>query len=328
MPRIPVLFLLLSLLTQAPARGAEPPACTGRDLSTDASLKPDWAAHADDLVNGDGLLWTIDKPGLASSYLFGTIHSTAAGPIALASQTRPLVEQSQSFASELGLLDAKKKVDLSAAMLQAALSPDKDTLAEALDAKDAAAVDGYLASKGLPTEFARHLKLWMLAVVVSLPSCESEGQTMGLPEVDEMLAAFAQGRHIPITALESVAEQLNTLSQAPLDLSAVLLKSAARMPSQVEDSYKTLLNLYLQKRPSSAIAILDAVPEITSRERDAEAEFTRLLLSDRNETMIDRAAPLLAKGGAFIAVGALHLVGKGGLVALARQRGYEVAKVW
>ena len=30
--------------------------------------------------------------------------------------------------------------------------------------------------------------------------------------------------------------------------------------------------------------------------------------------MAERAAPLLAKGGAFIAVGALHLPGKGGLI--------------
>ena len=42
-------------------------------------------------------------------------------------------------------------------------------------------------------------------------------------------------------------------------------------------------------------------------------ELTRRLLADRNETMAERAAPLLAKGGAFIAVGALHLSGKRGL---------------
>ena len=327
MPRVFAIGLL-ALLSQTSAWGAEPPACAGRDLSTDARLKPDWTAHADDLVNGDGLLWKLEKPGLAPSYFYGTIHSTGAGPIALANQTRSLIEHSASFASELGLLDAKMRIDLSAAMLQAALSPDKDTLAEALDAKDAAMVDGYLVNKGLPSEFVHHIKLWMLAMVVSLPFCESEGQRLGLPEVDEMLAELAQSYHVPITALESVAEQLNILSQASPALSAVLLKSAARAPQQMDDAYKTLLSLYLQKRPSSSIAILDADPELTPGEREAADEFTRLLLSDRNETMIDRAAPLLAKGGAFVAIGALHLVGKGGLVELARQRGFTISRVW
>ena len=44
--------------------------------------------------------------------------------------------------------------------------------------------------------------------------------------------------------------------------------------------------------------------------------------------MMKRAAPLLAKGGAFIAVGALHLPGKGGLIERARAAGYRVTKVW
>ncbi len=43
--------------------------------------------------------------------------------------------------------------------------------------------------------------------------------------------------------------------------------------------------------------------------------------------MRDRALPLLGKGGAFIAVGALHLPGDKGLVALFREAGYTVTAV-
>ena len=44
--------------------------------------------------------------------------------------------------------------------------------------------------------------------------------------------------------------------------------------------------------------------------------------------MAERAALLLADGGAFIAVGALHLVGKAGLIERFRALGYTVTKVW
>jgi uncharacterized protein YbaP (TraB family) len=54
----------------------------------------------------------------------------------------------------------------------------------------------------------------------------------------------------------------------------------------------------------------------------------RVLLLDRNAVMAERAAPLLASGGAFIAVGALHLVGKSGLVERFRAEGYTATKVW
>jgi uncharacterized protein len=44
--------------------------------------------------------------------------------------------------------------------------------------------------------------------------------------------------------------------------------------------------------------------------------------------MAKRAAPLLASGGAFIAVGALHLTGKDGLIERFRADGYTVTRVW
>jgi len=40
------------------------------------------------------------------------------------------------------------------------------------------------------------------------------------------------------------------------------------------------------------------------------------------------APPLLASGGAFIAVGALHLAGKTGLIERFRAEGFTVTKVW
>ena len=44
--------------------------------------------------------------------------------------------------------------------------------------------------------------------------------------------------------------------------------------------------------------------------------------------MAERTAPLISAGGAFIAVGALHLSGKDGLVERVRAAGYEVTKVF
>jgi len=36
----------------------------------------------------------------------------------------------------------------------------------------------------------------------------------------------------------------------------------------------------------------------------------------------------VSSGGAFVAVGALHLPGAGGLIARFRERGYRVVNVW
>jgi uncharacterized protein YbaP (TraB family) len=318
-------FAVLALCANA---WADAPECGGVDLAVDTSIKPDWTRHADDLVNSNGLLWSIEKPGLAPSYLYGTMHSTSAGPMQLAAKAAPYATRAKLVATELGPLDAAQKIELGAALLRAAMSPEADTFSGYIEGEDAGRVEQLLAAKGTPALMAHHLKLWMLVISASLPKCEIEGQTKGLPEVDESFARIAEAQHATVVGLETIDEQLRTIASIPTPLAATILKSSARGGPLADDGYKTLLSLYEQKRPAAALAILDAAPGLTDEERLAEAEFTRRLLADRNATMADRAAPLLEKGGTFIAVGALHLSGKGGLIELLRRRGYQVTNVW
>jgi uncharacterized protein YbaP (TraB family) len=56
--------------------------------------------------------------------------------------------------------------------------------------------------------------------------------------------------------------------------------------------------------------------------------FTRRLLYERNVRMAERAEPRLREGGAFSAVGALHLYGGSGVLALLEQRGWRVTRVY
>lgn len=50
-------------------------------------------------------------------------------------------------------------------------------------------------------------------------------------------------------------------------------------------------------------------------------------ITDRNIRMAGRAAPLLGEGNAFIAVGAMHLIGEKGLVELFRKQGYVMTRL-
>jgi uncharacterized protein YbaP (TraB family) len=318
-------FALLGLGANAWADAVE---CNGVDLSADASIKPDWKRYADDLINANGLLWRIEKRGLLASYLYGTMHSTSAGPMQLAEKAAPYALKAKIVATELGPLDAAQKIELGAAMLRSAMSPNADTFAGYIEGEEARQVEQLLVGKGTPALMAHHLKLWMLAITASLPKCEIEGQTKGLPEVDESFARIAEAQHAQVVGLETIDEQLHTIATIPTSLAAEILKLSARGGPLADDGYKTLLSLYEQERPAAALAILDAAPGLTDDERRAEAELTRRLLADRNATIADRAAPLLEKGGAFIAVGALHLPGKGGLIELLRGKGYQVTNVW
>jgi hypothetical protein len=88
------------------------------------------------------------------------------------------------------------------------------------------------------------------------------------------------------------------------------------------------MELYVKGRPVEAMPIIDASGLLSKEEIAAEDAFSVLLLRERNRVMVDRAKPLIEAGGAFIAVGAFHLTGKDGLVALLRGEGFTLTSLW
>ncbi len=212
-------------------------------------------------------------------------------------------------------------------MIARALDRDHDTLAAA-PPEDREAIEKLIASLGYPLDFARHLKLWFLAVLTATPACETERQALDLPEVDQFLAGQAKAAGIPVVALETVQEQLDAVASVRPEVAAALLAAAARHPEMNDDVYATLIKLYRESRPADILAVGDALAELTSRERAAEDEFVARLMTARNAIMAERLAPELQQGGVFVAVGALHLSGKDGLVERLRRAGYTVTKLW
>jgi uncharacterized protein len=324
-----VFALVSSILALARAEAKAPEVCRGGDLTHVEGLAAAEAKRADDLVNADGLLWRIEKPGLPPSYLYGTMHTTDDSALDLAQRAAPHILGAKVVATELGgPIDSIEKANIGAATLAKAVDRDHDTFEGVVAPKDREGIEKYLANQGYPNEFAHHLKLWFLALVTALPLCEAEREALDLPEVDQFLAQTAQDAGAKVIGLETPQEQLDVIATMRPEVAATLLAVAAREPGMSDDLYATMLRLYRESRPAEILPISDAVGQLSEAERAAEDEFMLALLQGRNAIMAERAAPLLASGGAFIAVGALHLSGKDGLVERFRAEGYTVTKVW
>ncbi len=320
---------LLSLLTLTLAQAKPPEACLGADLAHVEGLGAAEAARADDLVNAEGLMWRIDKPNLAPSHLFGTIHSTDDSALEVARRAAELIKGAEVVATELGgPIDSIARANMTGAMLAEALDRDHDTFEGVIPPADREPIERFLAGQGYPAEFVHHLKPWFLAILTALPSCEAEREALDLPEVDQFLAQTAKDSGVNVVGLETPQEQLDALETMRPEVAATLLTLAAREPGMNDDLYATMLRLYRESRPAEILPISDAVGGLSEAERSAQDQFTRVLLVDRNAVMAERAAPLLASGGAFIAVGALHLTGKDGLIERFRADGYTVTRVW
>ena len=307
------------------------PVCAGRDLSRD--VEPDALARAseqrrDQLENAQGLLWRIEKPPAAPSYLFGTIHSTDERAAAVARKAAAHIAGAKVVATELGgPFDTLAMTAMGAVVAIKAVARDGDTLAGLGAPADVALVEKYLAARGVNAAAAHRLRIWFLAALTASPTCEVQRQQSGLPIVDEIVARTARDLGVKVVALETVGEQTDALASLDPSVSATALISAAQRPELGPDAYATLLSLYVQEKPGEILSVIDASHIMTAQEIAADEQMTRELLGARNKIMVERMAPLLEAGGAFVAVGALHLTGKGGLIALLREAGYSVTAV-
>lgn len=72
---------------------------------------------------------------------------------------------------------------------------------------------------------------------------------------------------------------------------------------------------------------LDQIESIINNPEFGTTENQDILLDNRNKNWVGQLKEIMKKGPVFTAVGAGHLVGKAGLIALLRAEGYTVKGV-
>ncbi len=66
----------------------------------------------------------------------------------------------------------------------------------------------------------------------------------------------------------------------------------------------------------------------SAQETHLAQQFEKQFITMRNKRMVERMERHLKQGGAFVAVGALHLSGEEGVLRLLQKRGFTVKKAY
>lgn len=332
---INVLFFLSFLLVAALAVGqarAETPTCTGVDLM-EALRKDDPAAaskieaDARATPNGSGLLWKIEKAGLGTSYLFGTMHMTDPRVTALPPFAQAAFDASSTVVIETtDVLDQAKMMAAIGQKPELMMFTDKTTLQSLLSPEDAKAVEAALAERGIPLASVAKMKPWMLSAMVALPACEMARKAAGLPVLDVKLAKDAEAAGKELRGLETVTDQLEAMASLPMDFHIRGLVDTLKLGDRMDDVVETMISLYLKGEVGAIWPLFrEVLPDGGAEE--GYAAFEEVMVTARNKTMAAEADPILKEGGAFVAVGALHLPGAEGIVEILRRSGYSVTAV-
>jgi uncharacterized protein YbaP (TraB family) len=178
---------------------------------------------------------------------------------------------------------------------------------------------------GLPANAVLRMRPMMIAGVVSIPPRMIRRLAAGQQGVDLQLAKSAIGRGIPIYALESVEEQIDTLSAMEHGHEAEILRMTVALRSQREEIYEQMLEAYLS---GDILAFLDMTLETFRGEDEALAEvFMDEILYRRNRLFVTRLSRHLSDGNALIAVGAAHIPGRDGVLDLLEAQGYRITRL-
>jgi len=130
------------------------------------------------------------------------------------------------------------------------------------------------------------------------------------------LVKIAQEFGFDLDKLERISEVLGILDSIPYRDQAKLLLQSVRAS---QDSSDTLYALYRQQD-------IDGLHRLIIEESESKP-FVYWLLHYRNRMWIPRMERQMRRGPVFFAVGAGHLAGKNGLIALLRKQGYRVTPV-
>lgn len=141
---------------------------------------------------------------------------------------------------------------------------------------------------------------------------EMDGESRAL-SYERELAKIAREFGFKLDKLERISEVLGILDSIPYRHQAKLLVESIRSS---RDSTVVLYKLYRQQD-------IEGLHSLIIQEADSKP-FVHWLLHYRNRMWIPRMERQMRKGPVFFAVGAGHLAGKNGLIALLRKRGYSV----
>jgi len=275
------------------------------------------AARADG-ASRRGLLYEV-KSGAGTVYLFGTIHVGKPDFYPLDARVNDAFAASGTLYLEVNLSDTS--LVMSASTM--ATYPEGTTLDRKLSPSLKGKLDAALDRYRLPKDAAMRMKPWMLGQMLLLTEASRRGYDPAYSSEMHLLG-LAAGQRKEVRGLETLAEQFAIFDGMPEAAQVKFLEDivdALDSPSMAKDLDALV----------SAWAHGDAreLEDELARERTEGTAFARdvlpRLVDDRNRTMADRIADLARSGKTtFVAVGALHLVGPNGVVALLRGRGMTV----
>ena len=288
------LVLLVLIISSCNAQPATDPLKTNKDDNT--------------------LLWEVSGNGLTKpSYLFGSFHLLCKADIHFSEQLLKAVKRSTEVYLELDLDDPST---LMGAMLLLNMNGGKQ-LKDLYSSADYKKLEDFFKDslRSSLTLFQSMKPAFLESMLYpKMMPCKT------ISGVEEELLAVAKKDKKEIQGLETMAFQASIFDSIPYaDQAKELLKTIDSL-SSYKKFFDTMITVYKSQR-------LDEIEKMFSKSEFGMEENQDMLLNNRNKNWVKQLKLIMKKEPVFVAVGAGHLVGEMGLIALLKKEGYVLRPI-
>ena len=270
-------------------------------------------AHGD--AAGRNFLWKATRQqGVV--YLVGSIHALPADAYPLNAAFDAAFKDADLLVEELDLGDSQGQMQaLMRGMLPAGQSFDK-----VVSPSTMALMNKFSAGLGIAAEPLKLFKPWMVAVALEGLMLAQAGFDPELG-IDKHFYDLAQQGGKTVQGLETADYQISRFDDMTMEQQDRMLADMLKELETEKTSFGKLADAW--KGGDAA-----AVERIVLTDLKQDPVMYQRLLVERNRNWLPKIEALFARSGhAFVVVGAAHLLGPDGLIALLKAKGYSLEQM-
>lgn len=257
-----------------------------------------------------GLFWKADAPSGKTIYLFGTMHT----------DDNRVTNFSPAIDNALKAVDAFMMETLAPQDPGVFMMP-QGSLKDVLTEKELNKVYDLAEFHVMHRDAALHMKPWLLAVVFDSP------KPLTPFAQDNLLMTKSEDLGKEIIGIEDTQEHFGVMDTFSLDEQLTMLRAVLkRSPETKEKDFERLMQAYLAG-DSDKVAMLDEKITGGMLPPALWGKMRTKLIDERNGVMAQRIMEEAKTNNVFVAVGASHLAGKGGLIARLKDAGYKMSPI-
>jgi uncharacterized protein len=263
-------------------------------------------------------IWKASR-GQSVVYLVGSVHLLSKDYYPLSPALDKAFKETDLLVEELHL-GQMAQVESQMTILMRGMLPSGQTLDKVVSPATFALVSERVKVLGLPIEPLSRFKPWALALTLLGLEWQAAGfdADLGLDKhfYDQAVAAGKE-----VQGLETIEFQISRFDEMSMEEQDRLLASTLRELETEKAAVTTLANAW---KAGDA----PTVEKIVLLELRKEPGMYQRLLVDRNKDWMPKIEALFSrKSRSFVVVGAAHLVGPDGLLALLRAKGYAIEQL-